>query len=69
MRGSGLTMILSLSGLNIVVLSEFEYFARNAFALGRVFAELAAPLAFVFGYKLRITPTLPNSVNINEVNA
>jgi hypothetical protein len=55
--------------LNIFVLSEFEYFARFAFALNWFFAELAAPLTFVLGYKLRITPTLPNSVNINEVNA
>jgi hypothetical protein len=55
--------------LNIVILSEFECFTRNAFTLGRVFAELAAPFTFVLGYELRITPTLPNSVNINEVNA
>jgi hypothetical protein len=55
--------------LNIVVLSEFEYFARFAFAFGRVFAKLAAPLTFVLGYELRITPTLADSVNINEVNA
>jgi hypothetical protein len=55
--------------LNIAVLSEFECFTRNTFALGRVFAELAAPLTLVLGYKLRITPTLTDAVDINEVNA